>query len=619
MVSLMTALWFAHLEAPDRVSVKPHASPVLHAINFLLGRLDPGYLPRLREYGGLQSYPSRTQGPRPRRLLDRQRRHRRHRDDLGRAGAPLRRRALRRPARRAPDRAAGRRRARRGRGVGGDRRPDGRARWARCCGSSTSTASRWTAWCPTSPPGAWSGCSRRPAGTPRRSSTAGACARSSSATAARRCAPASTRWATRSTSACCAPTTTQLRERLPGGEQAHRAACIADLGPRELLAAFRDLGGHDLEALLAAYRATDAVRDRPSVVFAYTIKGWSLPTEGHPVQPLGAAHRRAVRRPRPAARHRRRSDPWRAFDPDSRRGPAVRRRVAARLEREPVERHEPPPVPAELGRHAHRARAPPSRRSGACSSTSPTTRPRSPRTWSPSRPTWRRRPTSAAGSTAAASGASASASTGSPTTPTRWCAGASPTTGATSSSASPRSTSSDCWASSGRRGAATGRPLLPVGTIYDPFVTRAHEPWSFGIYAGGQSILVGHAVGHHAGARGRRAPVGRHAVGRDRAAGLRGVGAGLHPGLRVVVPARARRAGPRGRQLGLLPPVDATDRPGARGGAAEGAARERAPRRRAGRRLPPARGRARDHRRRWAPSSPRRSRRPTSSTPRSCA
>ena len=37
----------------------------------------------------------------------------------------------------------------------------------------------------------------------------------------------------------------------------------------------------------------------------------------------------------------------------------------------------------------------------------------------------------------------------------------------------------------------TGRPLLPVGTIYDPFVTRAHEPWSFGIYAGGQSILVG--------------------------------------------------------------------------------------------------------------------------------
>ena len=36
-----------------------------------------------------------------------------------------------------------------------------------------------------------------------------------------------------------------------------------------------------------------------------------------------------------------------------------------------------------------------------------------------------------------------------------------------------------------------GQPLLPVGTIYDPFVSRALEPWSFGIYAGGQSILIG--------------------------------------------------------------------------------------------------------------------------------
>jgi pyruvate dehydrogenase E1 component len=36
-----------------------------------------------------------------------------------------------------------------------------------------------------------------------------------------------------------------------------------------------------------------------------------------------------------------------------------------------------------------------------------------------------------------------------------------------------------------------GQPLLPIGTIYDPFVARALEPWSFGIYAGGQSILVG--------------------------------------------------------------------------------------------------------------------------------
>src|SRR6201994_2581186 len=36
-----------------------------------------------------------------------------------------------------------------------------------------------------------------------------------------------------------------------------------------------------------------------------------------------------------------------------------------------------------------------------------------------------------------------------------------------------------------------GEPLLPIGTLYDPFVNRVLEPWSFGIYAGAQSILVG--------------------------------------------------------------------------------------------------------------------------------
>lgn len=60
MVSIMTALWFAHLEAEDRVSVKPHASPVLQAIQYLLGNLDRSYLTKLRAYEGLQSYPSRS-------------------------------------------------------------------------------------------------------------------------------------------------------------------------------------------------------------------------------------------------------------------------------------------------------------------------------------------------------------------------------------------------------------------------------------------------------------------------------------------------------------------------------------------------------------------------------
>src|ERR1017187_5648643 len=65
MVSIMTSLWFRHLRATDRVSVKPHASPVLHAINYLLGELDESYLPTLRAFGGLQSYPSRVKDPDP--------------------------------------------------------------------------------------------------------------------------------------------------------------------------------------------------------------------------------------------------------------------------------------------------------------------------------------------------------------------------------------------------------------------------------------------------------------------------------------------------------------------------------------------------------------------------
>jgi pyruvate dehydrogenase E1 component len=65
MVSLMTALYLWDLRAEDLVSVKPHASPVLHAIEYLLGRLERRYLTTLRAFGGLQAYPSRTKDPFP--------------------------------------------------------------------------------------------------------------------------------------------------------------------------------------------------------------------------------------------------------------------------------------------------------------------------------------------------------------------------------------------------------------------------------------------------------------------------------------------------------------------------------------------------------------------------
>jgi pyruvate dehydrogenase E1 component len=58
--TLMTALYFDVLRAEDRVAVKPHASPVYHAIQYLLGRQSREHLERFRAQGGAQSYPSRT-------------------------------------------------------------------------------------------------------------------------------------------------------------------------------------------------------------------------------------------------------------------------------------------------------------------------------------------------------------------------------------------------------------------------------------------------------------------------------------------------------------------------------------------------------------------------------
>src|SRR5579859_7805268 len=60
LATLMTALYFDVLRPQDRVAVKPHASPVLHAIEYLFGRQSRDKLERFRAFGGAQSYPSRT-------------------------------------------------------------------------------------------------------------------------------------------------------------------------------------------------------------------------------------------------------------------------------------------------------------------------------------------------------------------------------------------------------------------------------------------------------------------------------------------------------------------------------------------------------------------------------
>ncbi len=63
VVTVMTYLYFEYMQAGDKISVKPHASPVFHAIQYLLGNLDAEYLKTLRDFHGLQAYPSRTKDP----------------------------------------------------------------------------------------------------------------------------------------------------------------------------------------------------------------------------------------------------------------------------------------------------------------------------------------------------------------------------------------------------------------------------------------------------------------------------------------------------------------------------------------------------------------------------
>ena len=92
----------------------------------------------------------------------------------------------------------------------------------------------------------------------------------------------------------------ELRTRLPGAgdTQPPSQALVGELDDGTLLRAIRNLGGHDLEALRAAYEQIDD--SRPTVIIAYTIKGYGLPTEGHPQNHSVTADRRAVR---PVGRH----------------------------------------------------------------------------------------------------------------------------------------------------------------------------------------------------------------------------------------------------------------------------------------------------------------------------
>jgi pyruvate dehydrogenase E1 component len=281
LVTAMTALWFAHLETQDRVAVKPHASPVLHAINYLLGDLDRSYLTRLRARGGLQSYPSRTKDP--------------DRVDFstGSVGLGAAASLFAAVTRRYVDAHFGPRDQARFIALIGDAELDEGNIWEAIADPATQglgnvmwivdvnrqsldrvvpgiRIAQWTAQFAAA---GWHVVEvkygRRlhqafqlPGGDALRS------------------------WLdampNEQYQSMFTLSPADLRSRFLDGAPADLVAHLADAPDDELGSLVTDLGGHDLAAMLEAYAECDKVTDRPSVVFAYTVKGWGLPSAGNP-------------------------------------------------------------------------------------------------------------------------------------------------------------------------------------------------------------------------------------------------------------------------------------------------------------------------------------------------
>jgi pyruvate dehydrogenase E1 component len=487
MVSLMTALYFAHLEAPDRVSVKPHASPVLHAINYLLGRLDAEYLTTLRAYKGLQSYPSRAKDPDP---VD---------FSTGSVGigatAPIWAAIAHRYVAGHFEVPVG------GRHISllGDAELDEGACWEAIVDPMVPRLGEvmWVVDLNRQSldrvvPGIATG----------RLEDMFAAAGWHVATVkyGRRLQALFERDGGEALRAridgmpneeyqrLLRAEPKELRERLPDGEGAI-TKLIGDLDDPELCRSFRDLGGHDLPSLLEAYKECDAQRDRPSVVFAYTIKGWTLPTEGHP-----ANHSALLNQEQyvelAAKLGTDPDDPWQTF-PSGSEEAKLCREAAQRLEREaPRSNARPAEVPQSLGRE-HKGSESTQQALGRFFAD-----------------LHREAPDTAKRVVTVAPDVGTSTNLGGwinkvgiwsigdrvdwfsddPDTLIRW-----------------RETDHgqhielgiaevnfvSLLGELGATWSRDGEPLMPIGTIYDTFLTRALEPWSFGVYGGGQSILIG--------------------------------------------------------------------------------------------------------------------------------
>lgn len=281
MVSIMTALYFKHLNSNDRVSVKPHASPIFHSIQYLLGNLDKKYLTQLRSAGGLQSYPSRTKDPDPVDFSTGS-------VGLG-AAAPLFAAATRRYV----DSHFGKRPDARFIAIIGDAELDEGNVWEAVADPATDGLGKvmWVVdfnrqsldrvipgiriaqWRAQFEGAGWH-VSEIKYGSRLKKAFA------------EKGSDAFKKWfddiPNEQYQSLFGQKPEELRARFLDGAPAGVADFLKKYSDQELFEILSDLGGHNLESLLEGFAECDAVTDRPSVVFAYTIKGYGLPIAGDP-------------------------------------------------------------------------------------------------------------------------------------------------------------------------------------------------------------------------------------------------------------------------------------------------------------------------------------------------
>ncbi|OPX06686.1 pyruvate dehydrogenase [Mycobacterium sp. AT1] len=487
MVAIMTSLWFEQLQPGDRVSVKPHASPVLHAVNYLLGELDEKYLTTLREFGGLQSYPSRSKDPDP---VD---------YSTGSVGIGATAPIWGAFARRYVDTTFANTGAGRQYSLVGDAELDEGAVWEAILDPSVQYLGE-VVWIVDM--------NRQSLDRVVPNIAAGRLESMFSAAGwqvvtvrfgrlleelfTRSGGPALRRrildMPNPEYQRLLRCTAMELRDRLPGAEpDAHEIAfLLGDLDDATLLAAIRNLGGHDLASLREAYTQIDDTR--PTVIIAYTIKGYGLPTEGHPQN-----HSSLLSDEQYAdlanGLGKDTTRPWATFDADS---PAGRlcSATSERLRRDRPSTSTPPAVPTDLGR------TPPA------VSTTQAALGRALLDLSRDAPDVAKRVVTVSPDVSSSTNLAGwlnKVGVWSTDERRNWFDDDRETimhwrekpTGQHMELGIAETNLVGLISELGATWSRWGQPLFPIGVLYDPFVERALEPWSYGIYAGGQSILVG--------------------------------------------------------------------------------------------------------------------------------